>query len=278
MRQHVERHLAAILAADVAGYSKLMAADEEGTLTALKAHRRALSDPKIKQHHGRIFKTTGDGILVEFPSVVDAVKCALQIQRGMAARNANVSPDRRIEFRMGINIGDVIEDGGDVFGDGVNVAARLEGIATRGGICVSRQVLDLVEGKVDLSCRELGRQNLKNIARPIEVFRLDLSDSGSLAAQVLAQSDLKQEIRYCSAPDGVRLALPGWGRGRPSCDQPIGWVIWSTIGNCRSSVTACSSWQNHLRWFATMRAEMVSPTGTSARYPLMHGSATWRRL
>lgn len=215
MRQHVERRLAAILAADVAGYSKLMAADEEGTLSALKAHRRTLSDPKIKQHHGRIFKTMGDGILVEFPSVVDAVKCALEIQRGMAARNAKISPDRRIEFRMGINIGDVIEDGGDVFGDGVNVAARLEGIATRGGICVSRQVLDLVEGKVALSCRELGRQNLKNIARPIEVYGLELNDGGSLAAQVLAKSDLKQEIRYCSAPDGVRLAHAKVGSGPP---------------------------------------------------------------
>lgn len=223
MRQHVERRLAAILAADVAGYSKLMAADEEGTLTALKAHRRTLSDRKIKQHHGRIFKTMGDGILVEFPSVVDAVKCALEIQRGMAARNAKIGPDRRIEFRMGINIGDVIEDGGDVFGDGVNVAARLEGIATRGGICVSRQVLDLVEGKVHLSCRELGRQNLKNIARPIEVYRLDLNDGGSLAAQVLAKSDLKQEIRYCSAPDGVRLAYAKVGSG-PALVRSARWM------------------------------------------------------
>ena len=109
MRQHIERRLAAILAADVAGYSKLMATDEEGTLTSLKTHRRKLSDPKIKQHHGRIFKTTGDGILVEFPSAVDAVKCAVEIQRGMAVRNAKVGPDKRIEFRIGINIGDVIE-------------------------------------------------------------------------------------------------------------------------------------------------------------------------
>ena len=215
MRQHVERRLVAILAADVAGYSKLMAADEEGTLTSLKAHRRTLSDPKIKQHHGRIFKTTGDGILVEFPSVVDAVRCAIEIQRGMAARNAKVSPDRRIEFRMGINIGDVIEDGGDVFGDGVNVAARLEGIAARGGICISRQVLDLIEGKIDLPCRELGRQNLKNIARPIEVYRVDILDGSSSAAQVLAKSDLKQEVRYCNAPDGVRLAYAKVGSGPP---------------------------------------------------------------
>ena len=131
----------------------------------------------------------------------------------MAARNAKVASDKRIEFRMGINIGDVIEDAGDVFGDGVNVAARLEGIAARGGICISRQVLDLVEGKVDLACRELGRQNLKNIARPIEVFGVDVQDGGSLAARVLAESDLKQEIRYCSAPDGVRWLTPKSGRG-----------------------------------------------------------------
>jgi class 3 adenylate cyclase len=215
MRQHVERRLAAILAADVAGYSKLMAADEEGTLTSLKAHRRALGDPKIKQHHGRIFKTTGDGVLAEFPSVVDAVRCALEIQRGMAARNAKISPDRRIEFRVGINIGDVIQDGGDVFGDGVNVAARLEGIAPRGGICISRQVLDLIEGKISLSFRELGRQNLKNIARPIEVFRVDIDNGRPLAAQVLAKSDLKQEVRYCNAPDGVRLAYAKVGSGPP---------------------------------------------------------------
>ena len=190
MRQHVERRLAAILAADVAGYSTLMAADEEGTLSSLKAHRRRLSDPKIKEHHGRIFKTTGDGVLVEFLSVVDAVKCALQIQRGMAARNATVHPEKRIEFRMGINIGDVIEDAGDVFGDGVNVAARLEGIAARGGICISRQVRDLIEGKVKITCRELGRQNLKNIARPVEVYGVEVHDGDSLAARVLAKSDL----------------------------------------------------------------------------------------
>jgi class 3 adenylate cyclase/pimeloyl-ACP methyl ester carboxylesterase len=211
----VERRLAAILATDVAGYSRLMGADEEGTLSSLKAHRHMLSDPKIKEHHGRIFKTTGDGMLVEFPSVVDAVKCAIEIQRGMAARNAEVNPDKRIEFRMGINIGDVIEDGNDVFGDGVNVAARLEGIAARGGICISRHVLDLIEGKVDISCRELGRQNLKNIARPVEVYGIDLDGEGSLAARLLADADLKQEVRYCSAPDGVRLAYAKVGSGPP---------------------------------------------------------------
>jgi class 3 adenylate cyclase/pimeloyl-ACP methyl ester carboxylesterase len=215
MSQQVERRLAAILATDVAGYSRLMGVDEEGTLMSLKAHRRMLSDPKIREHHGRIFKTTGDGMLVEFPSVVDAVKCAVEIQRGMVARNAAVSPDMRIEFRMGINIGDVIEDEGDVFGDGVNVAARLEGISARGGICISRQVLDLIDGKVDIACRELGRQNLKNIARPVEVYGIDLDGKGSLADRFLANSDLRQEVRYCTTSDGVRLAYAKVGSGQP---------------------------------------------------------------
>ena len=142
----VERRLAAILAADVAGYSRLMGDDEEGTLAGLKAHRRELVDHKLKSHRGRLIKTTGDGMLVEFSSAVEAVKCAVEVQRGMVTRNASIPPDRRIEFRVGINVGDIIEDEGDIFGDGVNVAARLEGMAVRGGICISRQVLDQIDG------------------------------------------------------------------------------------------------------------------------------------
>src|SRR6266699_370071 len=135
--ERVERRLTAILAADVAGYSRLMGGDEEGTLVQLKAHRSALVDPKITEHRGRIVKTTGDGVLVEFSSVVDAVRCAVDVQRGMAERNADVPQEKRIEFRIGINLGDIIIDGGDIFGDGVNVAARLEGIAEPGNICIS---------------------------------------------------------------------------------------------------------------------------------------------
>jgi TolB-like protein/class 3 adenylate cyclase/Flp pilus assembly protein TadD len=168
----VERRLAAILAADVAGYSRLMGEDEEGTLARLKAIRRELADPKIKEHRGRIVKTTGDGLLLEFASIVDAVRCAVEVQREMAERNVNVPSDRRIEFRMGINLGDIIKDGRDIYGDGVNVAARLEALAEPGGICVSRVVRDQVRDKLDFSFEDLGEQQVKNITRPVRVFAL----------------------------------------------------------------------------------------------------------
>ncbi len=168
------RRLAAILAADVAAYSRLMGADEEGTLARLKTVRRELSDPKIKEHHGRIVKTTGDGLLVEFGSVVDAVRCAVEVQREMALRNADVPADRRIELRMGINLGDIIKDAGDIFGDGVNVAARLEALAEPGGICVSRVVRDQVRDKLDFAFEDRGDQQVKNIARAIRVFDLKI--------------------------------------------------------------------------------------------------------
>ena len=211
----VQRRLAAILAADVAGYSRLMGNNEEGTLAALKAHRRDLIDPEIAEHRGRIVKTTGDGLLVEFASAVDAVLCAMEIQRGMAGRNANTPESERIEIRAGINVGDIMIDEGDIYGDGVNVAARLENIAERNGICISRQVLDQVEGKIPLEYRELGRQNLKNIARPIEVFAIDLNADGPPGSKVLTDANLQQKIRYCKASDGVRLAYATVGTGPP---------------------------------------------------------------
>jgi adenylate cyclase len=169
------RKLAAILVADVAGYSRLMSQDEAGTLEALGEHRRELIDPAIAGHNGRLVKLMGDGLLVEFASVVDAVTCAVAIQRGMAGRNENVPPDRRIEFRIGINLGDVIVEGADLYGDGVNIAARLEGLAEPGGICLSRQAFDQVEGKLDLGFTDLGEHMVKNIARPIRVYRVDLA-------------------------------------------------------------------------------------------------------
>ncbi len=170
--ERVERRLAAILTADVAGYSRLMGRDEAGTLARLKTRRRELIDPEIAEHKGRIVKTTGDGILIEFPSVVEAVACALAVQRGMRERNAAIPGDQRIEFRVGINSGDVIVEEGDIYGDGVNVAARLEALAEPGGICVSAIVRDQVEGRLDCAFEDLGERSLKNIARPIRVFRV----------------------------------------------------------------------------------------------------------
>src|SRR5215475_13942827 len=166
------RRLAAILAADVAGYSRLMGADEEGTLNRLKAHRRELVDPKIREHHGRIVKTTGDGMLVEFSSVVDAVRCAVEIQRAMVDRNAAEPDDKRITFRIGVNLGDVISDGGDIYGDGVNIAARLEGLAAPGGICVSGTVRDHIGDRLPYAFEDMGEQSVKNIARPVRVYAL----------------------------------------------------------------------------------------------------------
>jgi len=209
------RHLAAILAADVAGYSRLMGADEDGTLVQLKDHRTQVWDQALARHRGRIANTAGDSILAEFSSALDAVACALAIQKETRERNAAVSPERRVEFRIGINLGEVIADGNDILGDGVNVAARLEGIADRGGICISRQVLDQVEGKLALNYRELGRQNLKNIARPVEVYALNIDDAAPPGSGALAAANLKQQIRYCKAADGVRLAYATVGEGPP---------------------------------------------------------------
>src|SRR5271167_348324 len=172
----VERRLAAILAADVAGYSRLMGADEEGTLAALKAIRRELGDPKIAEHRGRIVKTTGDGLLAEFASVVDAVRCAVEMQREIATRNAPVPVERRIEVRFGINLGDIIIEDGDIFGDGVNIAARLEGLAEPGGICLSAAAHDQVQGKLDLAYADMGVQQVKNITRPVRAYRVVLGE------------------------------------------------------------------------------------------------------
>jgi TolB-like protein/class 3 adenylate cyclase/Flp pilus assembly protein TadD len=176
--ERIERKLAAIVAADVAGYSRLMAADEEGTLARLKGHRKALIDPKIAEHGGRIIKTTGDGMLIEFASVVDAVRSVVEIQRGMLERNADIPPDKRIDFRVGVNVGDVIVDGDDIFGDGVNIAARLEGLAEPGGILVSGMVRDQVRDKLSFSFDDLGDRNVKNIPRPVRAYRVKLNDDG----------------------------------------------------------------------------------------------------
>jgi adenylate cyclase len=168
----VDRRLVAILAADVSGYSRLMGVDEEGTLAALKACRRELLDPKIAEHRGRIVKTTGDGALVEFASAVDAVRCAMDIQRAMTERNVDIPEHRRIAFRIGINVGDIITDEGDIYGDGVNIAARIEPLAEPGTVCVSDNAYQQIKGKLSLDLTDMGEQQLKNIERPVRVYRV----------------------------------------------------------------------------------------------------------
>jgi adenylate cyclase len=186
-QDRIERQLVAILAADVAGYSRLTGVDEEGTHVQLQAHLRALVDPKIAEHRGRVVKNTGDGMLAEFSSVVDALRCALDIQRGMADRNAEVPLEKRIEFRIGINVGDIILDRGDIFGDGVNVAARLEGLATPGGICISEDAHRQIRGKLDVTFEDKGERQLKNIVRPVRVFQVALDDDAMQRANSIRQ-------------------------------------------------------------------------------------------
>jgi TolB-like protein len=187
-QDRIERRLAAILAADVAGYSRLMGADETGTARVLREHRTAV-DPVVASHGGRIVKTTGDGVLLEFSSIVAAVECALAVQKLKAERNADVPEERRMLFRIGINLGDVLIEGDDILGDGVNIAARLEGIAEPGGICISASAYDHVRGKVDAEFADLGEQGLKNIARPVRVFRVHFGGTAATARPALPLPD-----------------------------------------------------------------------------------------
>jgi adenylate cyclase len=207
--RHAERRLAAILAADVAGYSRLMGQDEEGTLARLKAHRRELVDPKIREHRGRIVKTTGDGLLVEFVSPVEAVRCAVEVQRGMLDRNAATPENKRIHFRVGINLGDVIADGGDLFGDGVNVAARLEALSEPGGLCLSQAVWEQVRDKLPYAFEDVGEREVKNIARPVRVFALSaeaVASLPSLDALLPAASGLvSSRVRIAAALAGLLM-------------------------------------------------------------------------
>jgi len=202
-RNRAERRLAAILAADVAGYSRLIGADEEGTLDRLRSIRAELIDPTIAAHRGRLVKTTGDGLLVEFASVVDALRCATEVQQAMAGRNAEAAAAERIEFRIGIHQGDVVVEDGDIFGDGVNVAARLEGLAEPGGICVSARVQEDTAGRLDLTFDDLGEQSLKNIARPVRVYRVGPRASGPHASGTAAV----QPAQALPLPDKPSIAV-----------------------------------------------------------------------
>jgi class 3 adenylate cyclase/pimeloyl-ACP methyl ester carboxylesterase len=203
----VERRLAAILAADAVGYSRMMREDEPGTLALLQKHRSEVIDPGIAKHRGRIVKLMGDGLLAEFSSVVEAVDCAAEIQRAMAARNGGSQNQRNMAFRIGVHLGDIIVEGDDLYGDGVNIASRLEGLAERGSVCISRQAYDHVQKKLALSYRSLGPKNLKNIPDPVEAF--------AIQGDGLAMANERQEIRYCRTADSVRLAYAISGHGPP---------------------------------------------------------------
>jgi adenylate cyclase len=200
----VERRLAAILAADVAGYSRLTGLDEEGTHVRLRERLRGLADPKISEHRGKVVKHTGDGVLAEFGSVVDAVRCAIEVQRGMAEQNATMPQVKRIEFRIGIHVGDIIVDDNDIFGDGVNIAARLEGIAEPGGVCISDDAQRQVRGKVDFAFEDMGPQNLKNIVEPMRAWRLRMNASASAAAPIEPPFESTQALAF---PDKPSIAV-----------------------------------------------------------------------
>jgi pimeloyl-ACP methyl ester carboxylesterase len=204
-----------------------MGDDEPGTLAALQQHRAELIAPAITSHRGRIVKLMGDGILAEFGSVIEAVECAVAIQRGMAERNLAVPDARRMLLRIGVHLGDIMVDGDDIYGDGVNIAARLEGIAEKGGVCLSRQAFDQVEGKVGFALKPLGPRNLKNIAKPIEAYAIDL-EASEPDARPIRTAALNQEISFCRAPDGVRLAWAKVGQGPP--------------------LVKAANWMNHLEY------------------------------
>jgi class 3 adenylate cyclase/pimeloyl-ACP methyl ester carboxylesterase len=214
-RSSTNRRLAAILAADIAGYSRLMGEDEATTVRELKAHQ-AVVLPLVARYGGRVIDTAGDGILAEFPSVINATECAVEIQTIMATRNEALPESRRMRFRIGINLGDVIHDETRIYGDGINVAARLEGIAEPGGICISRQVFDQVSRSIKADFQALGPRTLKNIAQPVDVFAIAPAD-GAAGPGVTAPNaaDLQQDIRFCTSPDGVQLAYSMIGQGPP---------------------------------------------------------------
>src|SRR5262249_15159818 len=236
----VDRRLAAIFAVDIAGYSRLMGADEEGTLRQLKVHRKELVDPKITEHRGRIVKTTGDGILVEFVSVVDAVRCAVDIQRGMAERNVEVATEKRIQFRIGINVGDIISDDNDIYGDGVNLAARLEALADPGGIMVSRAVHDQVRDKLSFGFEDMGEQTIKNIARPIAVHRGSLVETAPQTVVKSTSAAEKSDLLTSSRPSIAVLPFANMS-GDPEQEYFADGIV-------EEIITALS----HLRWLSVI--------------------------
>jgi adenylate cyclase len=243
--------LTTILAADVVGYSRLMAADEEGTLVALKAQRREVVEPKLEAYGGRIVKLMGDGVLMEFASVVEAVTYAVEVQREVARRNGDVPEDRRITYRVGLNIGDIIVDGDDIYGDGVNIAARLEGLAEPGGICVAQNVYNQVRSKLDLVFEDLGEREVKNIPEPLRVYAVKLD--GSVGA---APEGRTQDKEMPKLPDKPSIAVLPFDNmsGDPEQDYFADGIVEDIITELSRNPTSSSS-----------RATPASPTRDSRR-------------
>ena len=213
----MERRLAAVFMADMVGYSRLMEVDEDGILGRQKSHRKELIDPEISRYRGRIVKTTGDGLLAEFPSAQDAVRCAIDVQTGMTSREAGQDEEQRIRYRVGINLGDVVFDDDDIFGDGVNVAARLEGLAEPGGVCISDIVHQTILDRVPESFRDMGGQRVKNISRPIQVWQWVPNAPAIRKSPEIA---LKQRVQYCNSADSTHIAWAGIGEGLPVLKAP----------------------------------------------------------
>src|SRR3954452_13114834 len=242
--QHAQRRLAAILAADVAGYSRLMGADEDRTLARLKAHRRELFGPLISEHRGHIIQTTGDGLLIEFASAVEAVRCAVEMQRGMVDRNANLPESQHLLFRMGINLGDIIEDDGDLFGDGVNVAARLERLSEPGGLCIARSVRDQIRDKLPYPFEDKGEHQVKNIARPVRVF-------------ALRPSKITQTEAHAVQPASVL-----WGRGRSVLLVCAGLMVITGLGIGGGLWSWTASRVDNLSTRLSSQSDPAEPTST----------------
>ena len=265
----IERRLAAILAADVAGYSELMGADEVGTLNALKEHRRERIDPTVARHNGRIFKTTGDGLLVEFASVVDAVSCAVAIQRAMLAFNAGIHTDRQIVLRIGINVGDIIIDGDDVFGDGVNVAARLEALCEPGGVYISRYANEQVRDKLSLTFADLGEQTVKNIARAIGVFGLAAKDIAALPAEALPEPHPPSYALHGHLRAGAELER--WSQAGSFLRRY--WHLAARVGGCIEAEELPSILRRRYRAPRPRRHNLTHPRISVCRMP--RASRSW---
>ncbi len=284
--ERVERRLAAIFVADLVGYSRLVGADEEGTIARLGALREELIDPCIDKHHGRIVKTTGDGLLVEFASAVDAVRCTVEFQRALAEREADQPEDLRIAVRIGINVGDIVIEGDDILGDGVNVAARLESLAEPGGICISRSARDQVRDRLEISLKDLGEIEVKNIARPVRVFRVLLDEEappkGSAAAPPRKSSSLRPAL---SAMLVVLIVAGGlaawfWPWERPTEPAAVETASAPEIArpsrHFRVERPADLAGADALTIYDRIRSELVAVYRKSAN-PHAAGYQTWRR-